>query len=240
MNKQPLLDLGLSKNEVEVYLTLLRLGHTTVTNIAKESKIHRSNVYDALNSLSRKSLISCVVKDETKYYEVIDPEQLLTFYKVKESAIKTLIPELKATQLLSQPQTTTTIVEGIAGARSALTKVIENTKEFFVVGVPKNYVNLIGEGWVNEWHEKRIKNKVWIHHLINHDYEKKRLDLLKKMKYCSIKKLPKEYGTPNISIAYDEGVVLGFTKPLITITIKNPDLVKTYKNYFKMLDKIIE
>lgn len=238
MDKQILLDIGLTKNEVETYLTLIKLGPSTAVTIAKESKLHRPNVYVALDSLTKKSLTSYIKKGNITYHEIIDPEQLRSFIKLKETKINTIIPQLKLMQESALPKSETTILEGIAGIRNTFLEIINNTKTIYALGVPKNFAKNIGEGWIKEWHEKRIKNKVMFHHLVNEDYHTSRINKLKKMKFTTIKHLPKEYGTPTLSLVYDKGVVLAFENPMITIKILNKDLARTYKNYFNMLNKL--
>mgnify|MGYP003981854791 FL=1 len=51
MEEEILNDLGLTKNESKVYISLLKIGSSTVTNIANESNIHRVNVYDSIKKL---------------------------------------------------------------------------------------------------------------------------------------------------------------------------------------------
>jgi len=57
-------ELGLSKNEIEVYLTLLELGTSTAVHIAKAAKLHRPNVYDALDRLSKKAWFRSLCRKE--------------------------------------------------------------------------------------------------------------------------------------------------------------------------------
>ena len=51
MKENILMDLGLSKNESKIYLSLLEQGISTATQVAEKSGIHRVNVYDSLNKL---------------------------------------------------------------------------------------------------------------------------------------------------------------------------------------------
>ena len=51
-------EIGLSKNEAKIYLTLLDLGSATASKIADTSKMHRTTVYDALDRLVQKGIVS--------------------------------------------------------------------------------------------------------------------------------------------------------------------------------------
>ena len=65
---QLLTSLGLSKNEAKVYLALLDLGSATAGKIAEKSKVHRTNVYDALERLIEKGVVTYIFKKDIKNY----------------------------------------------------------------------------------------------------------------------------------------------------------------------------
>ena len=59
MDVRPTLErIGLSPNEVKIYLTLLRLGASKAGKIAKEAQVDRSATYDSLKRLLEKGIIS--------------------------------------------------------------------------------------------------------------------------------------------------------------------------------------
>ncbi len=76
--------LGLSGNEAKVYIALLRLGSVSVGAITEESGVHRRNVYDAIERLTKKGLIGHAVKGRVKYFEVSSPYLLLNMVKEKK------------------------------------------------------------------------------------------------------------------------------------------------------------
>ena len=88
VDEKVLEEIGLSKNEAKVYLSLVYLGCTTAGKIAKHSKVPRPNVYDALERLQEKGLVSYVMKDDKKHFEASDPNALMNILKEKESKLK--------------------------------------------------------------------------------------------------------------------------------------------------------
>ncbi|MBD3361756.1 hypothetical protein GF358_03110 [Candidatus Woesearchaeota archaeon] len=238
MNKEILSELGLSKNEINVYLTLLELRTAKVTEIAIAAKLHRSNVYDALNRLINKGLVSYYARENKKIYEVVDPEQLMNLLKAKEIKLQKIMPELKIMQFKAKPSSNVTILEGIAGARKTLMDLVTNTKELYVLGAPQDLPKDLGEGWLKEWHNKRIANKVMFHHIVNEDYPAHRVKIIRSLKYADIKFLPKEYNAPNSLFINDNGITLMFQHPFMCINIVRQDVVKSFKQYYKMLEKI--
>lgn len=68
MDKEILKQFGLTNNEVEVYLTLLKKGSISVNEIAEKSGLHRQAVYDALTRLLDKGFVNYVTKNSKKYF----------------------------------------------------------------------------------------------------------------------------------------------------------------------------
>ena len=55
-----LTEIGLNEKQAKVYLAVLELGGSKVTEIAALSKVHRVTVYDILKSLMEKGLVSSI------------------------------------------------------------------------------------------------------------------------------------------------------------------------------------
>ena len=51
MNEQLLEEIGLTKGEIKVYLTLLRLGETTTGKIIEKAQISSGKIYEILDKL---------------------------------------------------------------------------------------------------------------------------------------------------------------------------------------------
>ena len=69
-------EIGFSRNESKVYLTLLQIGPSTAGTIAARSNIHRTNVYDAVERLAEKGIVTHIFKGNKKYFEAVDPNHI--------------------------------------------------------------------------------------------------------------------------------------------------------------------
>lgn len=76
-----LMNLGLSEYESKIYLALLNYYPMTAYEIAKNSGVPTSKVYEALNKLYEKEIISITSKKKTNLYIPISPEELINRYK---------------------------------------------------------------------------------------------------------------------------------------------------------------
>jgi len=98
MDTQILEDIGLSPTEIKVFITLLEKGELKAGKIIEKSKLQSSSVYNAVNSLISKGLVSYIKKSEVKYYRSADPEAILDYLESKKLSYLKILPELKEKQ----------------------------------------------------------------------------------------------------------------------------------------------
>ena len=87
MEKQ-LEELGLSKNEAKIYLFLLKRGATTTGSIIKETGTANSRVYESLNILIKKGLVSYNIQKDGKHFQAVDPKDFLILKKKGRKKLK--------------------------------------------------------------------------------------------------------------------------------------------------------
>ena len=98
---EDLISIGLTSGEARVFLTLLKLGSSKVGQIVKDSHVSYSKVYDVLDRLSSKGLVSHIISGNVKYFNAVEPYRLEEYIKSKEQEIRKqletankVIPEL--------------------------------------------------------------------------------------------------------------------------------------------------
>jgi sugar-specific transcriptional regulator TrmB len=229
--EQDLIDIGLSKNEAKIYIALTEIGESTIGDIAKKSQIHRTNVYDAMENLVRKGLVSFILKDKIKYYQPADASNLFNMIQEKEEKVKSLLPRLNMLQGLSHDRSEASIQEGLAASRRALDGFLKYKSDILVMGAPSNVGQLIGP-FLSNFHKRRVGMKIVMKHLSNTDgYD--RIKFLKTLKYTEVKVLPSQYNSPVTTfIVGDEVTLIRFTENPIIITIKNLSIAEGYRKYF--------
>jgi len=235
-------ELGLSRNEAIVYLTLLDLGSSTATKIADKSKFHRTTVYDALDRLTKKGLVNHIQKKETKYFEACDPENLMAILKQKEDLLTEIIPQLKLSKRLAESKDNAHIYEGIQGIRAIVFDIVDSLKEgdqVVAFGIPKD-THVKMRGFVDLYHKRRIEKKIKMIHLYNEN-ARERIAHLKSLPYTDAGYLPKEYDSPASTTVYDNKVAFYiWSDPPLGILIESKRMADSYKRYFKLLWSLAE
>src|SRR3989338_1787828 len=88
MYEEELKKLGLTDGESRVYSSLLNLESSTVGPITKKSGVAYSKIYEVLQRLIEKGLVSFIIKDKTKYFQAIEPSRLREYLERKKEEIE--------------------------------------------------------------------------------------------------------------------------------------------------------
>lgn len=95
MDKELLKSAGLTDVEINVYLAVIDLGSCLAGEITRKTGIHRRTVYDAIERLVEKGLISYIKTNNRKYFEAYPPKKLAEIAREKEALLNSAIPELQ-------------------------------------------------------------------------------------------------------------------------------------------------
>ncbi len=243
MDQQLLQEIGLTNTEIKVYLSLLSIGATSAGKIVEDTGIYRKNIYDALNKLVEKGLVTYVIENKIKYFQPKDPNNLLRYLEEKknkitekEIALKDELPELKQKFESLNPEIESEIYRGNEGIKTILKDCL-NYKEILMIGATGDVENRLPYFWPH-YNKKREKLKCkWKLLLI---YESRNKPITKS-KYYEYKILPRILSGLNVIYIYGDYVanVLWLEKPIAFVT-KHKSLVNNYRKYFDYLWKSIK
>ncbi|UZE94171.1 MAG: hypothetical protein IB618_01185 [Candidatus Pacearchaeota archaeon] len=249
MNKETLKKLGLTESEINVYLALIELGSSLASKVAKKCGLHRTNVYDSLDKLIKRGLISFVVRENRKYFSAADPEKLLKILEGKkqeiereESSLKTIISELRKKKRLTEEKIEAQIYKGKEGFKTVMEMILEEAKG-------KEWLYLGGTGKVYELLpyylpaliKKRIKAKIKLKVLLADTKETRNLSK-KAFVECKVRFLPKEIkNITAIHVWKDKVAIIPITPTAIeepvVFLIHNKENADSFRDYFNWLWK---
>jgi len=86
--KHILKELGFSEKEADIYLSALRIGSASVSELAKQAKIKRAIAYVVLEKLREKGLVSLSEKRGKQIFIAQDPEKLLQLLALEDDELK--------------------------------------------------------------------------------------------------------------------------------------------------------
>jgi len=85
-----------SKKEAKIYLAWLKTWLSPASKVAKEAKENRVTTYTILKKFCENKLAEEIIKKDTKYYKMIDPELLFLERTNKIQKLENSLPELLA------------------------------------------------------------------------------------------------------------------------------------------------
>jgi sugar-specific transcriptional regulator TrmB len=161
--------IGLTQQESNVYLTLLRLQEAQTGLLCTESKIASSNIYKILESLMKKGLVSYRLQNNIKIFSPSPVETLNDLFVEKKKeienervAIAELISSLKKQKPEKEAYSSYKYFEGLVGVKAMWNEINEymNSKMILKLytGKRESYEGLIG--FYSEHHKLRVKKKI--------------------------------------------------------------------------------
>ena len=239
MNEKLLEEIGLTKGEITVYLTLLKLGETTTGKIIEEAQISSGKIYEILDKLIKKGLVSHIIKGKTRYFSSASPNRILDFLhekekelKYKEEEIKKELPALLKLQNLDKKKYETRLFKGLKGFETAIFEALQeltSKDEVLAMGIittkGKQY-NLLWQ----RWHKQRIKRKIKCMAIFS-DTTTEYYKNFKKMQFTEVRVL--EGVTPTaVDVMGKRVLILTHGKEPSVLSINNEEIAQSFTTFF--------
>ena len=231
MDTNKLMSLGLTEAESLIYYTALKLGNCSVKQIAKECGFHRTNIYDILEQLKEKGLITFFKEGKSMKYGASDPNNLYELLKEKEELLDTLFPNLKELYNKSSDEIQVEVYKGVEGMKSAWRDMIKEGKPLYGFGVKgqlREKLQLFAEQWLRDLKKKKIPYYgIYTKRGNNPSY------------YTEIRYVSENLSSPVATFIYGDKININIWDPsLLAIVIKSKLVSQMYKNHFNLLWKI--
>jgi sugar-specific transcriptional regulator TrmB len=235
-------ELGLTRNESKIYIFLLKNCETTTGSIIKETKIANSRVYESLNSLIEKSLVTYNIQRDGKHFKAAEPDVLKEKERERKEKIEKIVPLLHNLISEKEDKTTTSVYEGFEGFKTAFKRIIDDCEVGGTIQVlgfsqpeyKSENLNLFLNNINLKSIEKKQKLKI-ISDISSKNFQKD----IAKAKNSEIRYMPKGYISPAaIDIFQDYAYIFMWEEKPYVFMIKNKQIADSFKTYFEFLWKI--
>jgi len=232
-------NLGLSEGEIRIYGALLDLGSASLNRIHESVGIERRNIYDILNKLIGRGLVTYVKENRRRVFQAAHPNRLLGYIEEHRDEIEHIrkdvereIPALIRRFAVHRPEIGGEIFRGSEGIKAVWEDMLHADAIYWVGSgryVPKAFPHFFAS-----WDRRRIERKIWMHNLIRAELRQKT-----RAKYALEKRrfLPREFsGNPAVICVYGIRVVnFLYGKDLFAFVIESKELAENYRQYHKYL-----
>ena len=236
--------IGLSDGEIKVYSSLLDLGKAPLNKIHEKTGIERRNIYDILNKLIERGLVTYIKENKRRLFEISHPNKIIGYVEEKKhelditkQEIEKELPSIIEKYNFKKPDINAEIFRGIEGVKAVWEDML-NYKEVCWIGSGR-YVPKRLPIWFSNYNRRRVKQKVKWLNLMRNEMKK---EIKKPLEFEQIKFLPKEFsGNPTAIGIYGNKIVnflLG--EDFFAFVIENKEIAENYKKYHKFLWNIAQ
>lgn len=242
MDVSVLREAGLTEGEAKVYVALLELGSATTGPIVEKSGVARCIVYQLLERLARKGLVSFVMKEKTRHFSAASPEGLLEYVegrkrKLDESGkrIEEMLPKFLAMQRSAKSSEARTYVgfRGMVSAHGNLYGKLKKGEGYFFMGIPAVQEEFYHAYWKRD-HARRVSAGITCRLLFDANTDRKVLKDRNGFEGCDARYMPEGISAPAWIMGYKDVAVIGLqSKMPITIEITNQEIADSFLAYFE-------
>jgi len=245
MDTKALKGIGFVDNEIKIYLTLLRSGAVTAYELSKKTGIYRAHVYDKLERLMEKGLVTHVYQGAKKYFQAAPPEKIKYYLEEKkkileeqEADVERIMPDLLAMQKSPKEDTKVEVFKGKEGLKYFLKDIVKTGKEVLITGIDDSkYYDMLPV--FIKHHFRDLKKSRIAERVIT--IKKPGIFLFKKSEaptteYRFLEE--KQFNPTNTFIYGDKIVLVSWGTPVTATMIQNSQTAETYRNHFEYLWKI--
>lgn len=238
--------LGFTPNEINVYESLIKIGETPVGGIINDLKIHRQIVYNALDTLEKRGMISKTMKNKIYHFKINDPEIIVENIQKQELIAKRLASSIKLEMNKTKFDNAIDIYTGKEGLRKAYLEMAKNLPTngiiYVIQGAVSKYEEALGKEFLKDKFDPiRIKKNILSKLLLSENIRSEFKDFITRLnpKIRQAKYLPYNRIDPIMINVYDNCVMfVSIGKELFAIRIKNKEFYESYLDHFNMLWKI--
>ncbi len=238
--REVLVELGFSDGEAKLYLALLERGPSLAGKLIRDTGFHRGTLYQLLDRLKEKGLVSSVVREGKQHFEAANPHRLMDVLKKREEDLSSVMSGLEAKMLLHREVQEVTVYTGVKGIRTVLDKMMEDLRPggtYYDFGVSGLFRAVMGTYW-DLWQKRKKRYGIKSSVIFNRKLRKSEPGLLED--YVGEARFhPPEYSSLTDTVIYGDSVILFIwtAKPPLAVVVKNRANAESYLNQFKLLWK---
>jgi sugar-specific transcriptional regulator TrmB len=248
MLTEQLKQLGLTDGEAKAYEALVGLGPSTVGPIVKRSGIAYSNIYEVLQRLAEKGLVTHITREDTKVFSAVPPHRLQEYLEKREEEIARskmvldgILPALNNLQAAERGRADAEVFLGSRGLRTAYDLLYDE----MACGAECLYFNEFNPAYAErmivfyakEWPRMR-KLKITARGILhvrdkNTIFDKKLPSFLKKHERYIAFPVP-----GNIDIVKDKILITSWEGEPVGILIHSQQVAQNFRDYFEAVWKM--
>ncbi len=230
---------GCNQREIEIYVHSLKIGPSTVQEIAQQIKCNRVTAHSAIDQLIKKGLFYETRKGKRRLVVADNPESLHHLLQKKENELKLIKTNLDyVSQLLSRVQSpdanrpTVKFYEGVDGFKKMLEETLDAKSGILVFTYVDLFSKLVGADYLENYFKRRAVKNIYTKIIFPPCSFANRVNEKSKEYKIEVRLLPQGLEWKAGIFSWNNWIALkSFTEGKITCTlIENADIAFFYRN----------
>jgi len=227
----------LSENESKIYLALLELWKSGVTNIAKKSGVKRTTIYNYLNPLLEKDFIKRSISGKRILFMAENPKNLVKIFEERKNNFLKKLPILEWIYNENTTNTNLEFYEWKKWVKKIYEEIYSSWLEVLAFFSPEMFYKYLWEDFdiflsnlekLKWWKTKNLlqNNIYWKNHISSN------------ITSNNSKLLPKDFNIEVDILLVKNSIIMISFEPMYAVKLKNKPLSDFHKNIFNYLWKI--
>jgi HTH-type transcriptional regulator, sugar sensing transcriptional regulator len=227
-------ELGMSNGQIAVYSAVLELGISSLNNIHEKTGMERRNIYDILNKLIEKGMISYCIENKVRKYQCTHPNKIIEEIENKEEAItslKNVMPLIMKQFSSSKSSIRAEVYRGNESIKAVFNEILIYKKSYWIggnSGIEKTSL----KNWFLNWMDIRERKKHYMYDLV--DYKKNLQSTKNKdYKFYFRYELPKYLSSPMVIVIFGEKVAqITWSEQPFCFVLESKEIKNSFMKYF--------
>lgn len=246
--------LGVTENELDFYLTLVKIGKSSVQSVAKEMGIFRSSAYVLVDSLAKKGLLSQEFKKNGRELVPEPPKALLRLIKEQEKKVEKVktevtdkIPHLLSLYEKAQTDPIIKVYEGAEGLKAIHEDILDTGQTLYCYPRLDTAMKVLPLDFQMDFIKRRVAKKIKAKGIVlktagaQQVLSESKKALNGKDDLREIRELPdplQEMLTGEKMFYGNKVVYMTYDKKVVGVVIEHEEIAKLEKKHFNILWRI--
>ena len=230
--------IGLTENEIKVYLSLLKQGRMKTAQILHLTDISSGKVYETLDKLHKRGLVTLSRIDGVKQFQATNPKSLLSYVKEqqkeleeKEREIKSFLPSLLA--LHPKEEVSVNYLVGKRSIEPLIREELKKANTIYAMGIRGTKNSKYNNFWLHlltELVDKKGKKALHLFSENTSEYYKK----FQSFTYIEAKYVD-SISPAAIDIIGNQVFIFSYGEEMTCVHIKSEQIAKSFSSFFLSL-----
>lgn len=156
-------ELGFTEREIKVYIALLELGSITVGPISTKTRLQPSKVYETLEKLIEKGLVSFIIVSKTKHFQASDPKEIINLIDERKRRFQDVLQELELKKKYSESKQIAVVHEGFKSFKAMFNRIADEVEKgdfYWAFAFKNEYYTHSASLFLRNFHQKLEQKKV--------------------------------------------------------------------------------